>query len=130
VDTPLTETATFYPGLTINTSGKGSVAYSYGSVSASIESVSQQTIFVAPGTQIQLAARPKLFIFLFSGWSGASTSSQSSIPITLNSPQSITANFSYNYFSIGIVALVVIVIIAGLIFFLLRRRRPKTAPSV
>lgn len=44
VNDPLSETATFYPGLTINPSGGGSVAYSAGATTGSIQSLGDRIL--------------------------------------------------------------------------------------
>lgn len=76
-----------------------------------------------------LTAKPKFFIYKFSGWSGAAAGNQSSISITLNAPASLTASYAINWIPIGIIFVVLVVIIVGLILFLLRRRRPKVQPE-
>ena len=65
VNTPLTETATFYPGLTITASSKVSISYVYGSTAASIPSNTTKTIYAPSGTEIKLTAKPNLFIYSF-----------------------------------------------------------------
>jgi Divergent InlB B-repeat domain len=112
VDEPLTETATFYPGLTINASGNISVSYSNTAVSGSVPSGKSEAIYVPAGTEINLTARPILFIYAFRGWTGAAVSGNSKLSLTLNSPQTVTAASSFNYINIGIAVVVIIVIIA------------------
>ena len=124
VNAPLTETAIFYPGLTITMANHISGSYAYGSVIGSISPSTPKTIFAPSGTNIQLTAKSKLFIYSFSGWTGSATSNKSSISVVLNAPLSITANFSYNYVVIGVVSVAVIaVIVAAAVFVALRRRK-------
>jgi len=128
VDSPLTETAIFYPGLTITASGKVAVSYTYNAVVGLIPSSTQKTIYEPAGAEIQLSAKPSLFIYTFSGWTGSAISDKSSIPIVLDTPQNITANFSYNYVVIGIAVGVVIAIIAAAI--ILAAHRKKKPPII
>jgi hypothetical protein len=125
VNAPLIETATFYPGLTITPSSKGSVSYSGGAITGSIQTATPGTVFAPQGTTIQLIAKSKLFIYSFAGWTGSSVSSKNTVSIVLNSPLSISANFSYNYVIIWIVSAMVIAAIIILTLLMLRRRRSK-----
>jgi hypothetical protein len=106
------ETATFYLGLTIVSSSGISVSYSYGATAGSIPAGTSQTIFAPQRTNITLTASPKLFIYSFDGWTGSTTSSGSTISVVLNSPLSLTANYSFNYVNIGILSAVAIAAVA------------------
>jgi hypothetical protein len=119
------ETATFYSGLTISTSGRGTVTYSGGGTAGAIKTATTQTIFFPSGTNIQLTAKSRFFIYSFTGWTGASVISQNNTSIVLNSPLSITANYSYNYVVIVIGFVVLVTILTGAIFLVLRSRRSK-----
>ena len=123
IDSPLTETAIFYPGLTITASGKVSVSYTYNAEAGLIPPSSQKTIYEPSGAEIQLNAKPTLFIYSFSGWTGSTTSNKRSIAIVLDTPQNITANFSYNYAVVGIAAAAVIAVIAAAIIWAAYRRK-------
>ena len=127
VNAPLTETAIFYPGLTITMSNHISGSYAYGTVIGSISPSTPKTIFAPSGTNIQLTAKPKLFIYSFSGWTGSATSNKSTISVVLNAPLSITANFSYNYVNIGILFVAVIAVIVAVIVLVALRRRKSMA---
>jgi len=125
VNAPLMETATFYPGLTITTSSRGSVSYSAGTITGSTQDVTSKTIFAPVGTTIQLAAKSKFFIYSFTGWTGSSTNNEKTFSVVLNSPSSLSANFSYNYFIIGIGFFALIAAVIVLAFLSLRRKRSK-----
>jgi Divergent InlB B-repeat domain len=125
VNAPLMETATFYPGLTITTSSRGSVSYSAGTITGSTQDVTFKTIFAPVGTTIQLAAKSKFFIYSFTGWTGSSTNNEKTFSVVLNSPSSLTANFSYNYVIIGIGFFALIAVVIVLAFLSLRRKRSK-----
>jgi hypothetical protein len=122
VNAPLTETVTFYPGFTITVSNKLSVSYNYGATNGMIDSSTPETIFAPSGTEIQLTAKPKMFIYSFAGWTGSVTDKNSSISTVLDTPQSITADFSYNYVNIGLIAAGVIIVIAAAIILVTRRK--------
>jgi hypothetical protein len=119
---PLVETATFYPGLTIVSSSGISVSYIYGATAGSVPAGTSQTIFAPQGTDITLAASPTLFIYSFEGWTGSTTSGGSMISAVLNSPMSLTANYSFNYVNIGIMSAIVI---AAVTVFAITIRRVK-----
>jgi hypothetical protein len=127
VNAPLTETATFYPGLTITASGNVSVAYSNAAATGSVHPGISKVIYFPAGTDIQLIAKTKLFIYSFSGWTGLTTSGKSKISIMLDAPQNIITSSSYNYINIGIAIIVVIVIIVLVIVAVARK---KKKPSV
>ena len=123
VDSPLTETATFYPGLTITVSDKLSVSYAYSTTSGLVPSNTSKTIYAPSGTDIQLTAKPKLFIYSFAGWTGSVTDKTSNISTVLETPQNVTANFSYNYINIGLAGAGVIIVIAAAIILVTRRKK-------
>jgi Divergent InlB B-repeat domain len=128
VESALTETATFYPGLTITVSDKLSVAYVYGTSSGLVPSNTFKIIYSPSGTDFQLTAKPKLFIYSFAGWTGSITDKKSNVSTALNTPQNITANFSYNYVNIGLTGAGVIILIAAAIILVTRRK--KKPPTV
>ncbi len=126
VDSPLTETATFYPGLTITASDKLSVSFTYGASAGTIPAGAPKTIYAASGTGIQLTAKPKMFIYSFAGWTGSVTDKNSSISTVLDGPQTITADFTYNYVNIGLIAAGIIIVIAGAVILIMRRKNKNT----
>jgi hypothetical protein len=63
-----------------------------------------------------------MFIYSFAGWTGSVTDKNSSISTVLDTPQSITADFSYNYVNIGLIAAGVIIVIAAAIILVTRRK--------
>ena len=123
VNAPLTETATFYPGLTITAGDNMSVLYSYTGAAGAVVSNITRTIYAPAGTDIQLTAKPKLFIYSFRGWSGLTVSKNAKTFTVLNSPQSIESSSAYNYTNIAIACAAAIIIIAAVIITLLRMRK-------
>lgn len=126
IDSPVTETAVFYPGLTMTVSGKISVYYTYGTVTGAVPAGAPETIYAPVGTSVQLTAKPKSFIYSFAGWTGAVTDNKSSIATVLDAPQNINADFAYNYRNIGLIAAGIIIVIAAAIILIIRRKKKPT----
>lgn len=122
VNAPLVETATFYPGLTIATSNGISVSYIYGSISGSIPAGTSKTIFAPKGTNITITASPTFFVYSFSIWTGSTISSESTTYVILNSPQSLTASYSFSYINISILSAVVIAAAVMVLLFIRRKK--------
>jgi len=123
VNAPLTETATFYPGLTITADDNMSVLYSYTAAAGAVASNTSKIIYAPAGTEIQLTAKPKLFIYSFSEWNGLTTSKNDKTFTVLNSPQSINSSSAYNYANIAIACAAAIIIIAAVIVIFVRMRK-------
>jgi hypothetical protein len=130
VNAPLTETAAFYPGLTINTSANLFVRYSWDGVNGAVGSNTAGTIYAPAGSAIQLNARPTLFIYAFKGWTGAATGKSSTLQIVLTVPQSIYTNSGASYLNIWIVCAAVILIIATIIIIITRRNKKTAVTSI
>jgi hypothetical protein len=99
-----TETAVFYPGLSITAAGSVNVEYQFGSTSGTVPAGSTSEIFVDPTSPLMLTATPTSLLYSFDGWSGASASGASSISLLVGEPQSITASSGYNYIPIVVIA--------------------------
>jgi hypothetical protein len=127
INSPLTETAVFYPGLTITVSYKISVTYIYGTATGTVPSGAPETIYAPAGTSVQLTAKPKTFIYSFAGWKGAVMDKKSSISTVLDAPQNINAGFAYNYLNIWLIAAGIIIVIAAAIILIARRKKKPTA---
>ncbi len=124
---PITENASFYPGLKIIATDGGSVSYSYGSVSETVSPGTTKTVYVPPGMTISLSSVSSSFLYAFTGWTGASNRTTSQVQETLASPASLRANFSYNVAALsGIVVALVAVLVAGLLLY---RRSPRHRPT-
>ena len=127
INSPVTETAIFYPGLTMTVSGKITVTYAYGTVTGTVPSGAPDTIYAPAGISIQLTAKPKIFVYSFAGWTGAVTDNQSSISTALDAPQNIKADFAYNYLNIGLIAAGIIIVMAAAIILIARRKKKSTS---
>jgi len=118
------ETAVFYPGVTIDAMGPVSVSYSDGSVSGSVPAGARAEVFVPPSSAISLTASSFAFLTTFSGWSGASNSSNTSTSFAVDGPVVVTSGSQYNYVAI-VILVVVISLVAVVTAIALTRRRSK-----
>jgi hypothetical protein len=112
VNSPVNDTAVFYPGLTISTAANMVISYSYASGAASGTISEGSTVVYAPPGGIRLSASTSSFLNSFAGWSGASSSSSPSISLMVIGPTSISARSTYNYLDIAIILGAVILLIA------------------
>jgi hypothetical protein len=126
VNGPVSEDATFYPGLTITAGGNGAVGYSFGSQSGTVQGGTSQTVYASPGTIVNLDASASSIFFQFGGWTPSSVGSSGQGSVVLSSPYTAAASFSLNVFVIaGIVA--AIVAVGASVFYFLRRGRGRVA---
>lgn len=124
---PATETALFYPGLTVSISGSGSVGYSYGTTVGTISAGGNNTIYAPLGTTLTITPSPSSFLYSFTGWSGALSGSTAPDQVQLNGPTTVSASFGYNLIVIAGLAIVVLAAALGVVI-LLRRRGGRLPP--
>ena len=118
---PINETAEFFAGLTIESTGAGTVSYGYGNVSGVVPAGSSTTIYVAQGTRVSLAAVPSS-LNEFVGWNGSAT--ESTITLVVGSPTIVQAVFEPNAGLVAtVVALPFIAVICVLLFLVFRKKR-------
>ena len=108
-------------------SGGGSIAYAFDSTTGTVESGTNATFFVFPGTVVTLTARPSSLLYSFSGWSGDLTGPAATQAVTVGERQSIVALFEPNW------ALIAAIVTTGAIAavapaVLVHRRRRKAKP--
>ena len=125
---PVNETAAFYPGFTIATSGEGSVAYAYGGVSGTVASGSL-TLYLPPGTPVELTATPSSLYSAFQKWQGALNGTQPSGSVTVSGPSQLDAKFVLDYLSLAASVAAVGVAALGIAYGLRRRKRAAAAPG-
>ena len=119
---PANETAVFFPGLLISSNKEGSVAYSYGTVTGTVEPGTNATIYPPPGRNVTLIAMPKTVSIMFQGWTGALTDSHLKSFVAITSPQSAQASFATDYTDIRTFAIATLgIFIAACYIFVLRR---------
>ncbi|MDA4114313.1 MAG: hypothetical protein OK474_09725 [Thaumarchaeota archaeon] len=126
VSGPANETATFFPGITVTSTGPVSIAYLDGSTSGSVPAGTSTVIYVPPSSTLTLSASSAPFLYSFSGWSGASSSTATSISLAVNGPESVTGNSSYSYSDIAIIAVAVTVVALAALLASRRSRKPAT----
>lgn len=125
VSSPLSETAIYYPGLTISAESGGSVSYKFGSVSGTVTAGTTNTIYVPTGTSVSLSSNPSSFLYSFTGWEGGLGMSKSieAQSIVINSPVILTAAFSYNYLVLSIIGAIAVIVALSVLMIILRSRR-------
>jgi hypothetical protein len=64
-----------------------------------------------------LTAKPTSLIYVFGGWSGGIVSNASEISMTVNSPLSLSARYSYNYEFIALVIATTIIAVIIVVVF-------------
>jgi hypothetical protein len=118
------ETAVFYPGVTIYATGPVSISYSDGSVTGSVSAGGMTEVYVPPSSTIGLTASSFSFLTTFSGWTGASNSSNTGTSFVVEGPVAVASSSQYNYF--GIVIIVAFVaLVAAVTTLALTRRHSK-----
>jgi hypothetical protein len=132
VNSPVNDTAVFYAGLTVSAGPGVSVSYSYasasnGSVVGQVPAGTSAVVY-SPASGVKLTAATSSFPYSFGGWSGASSSGESSITLAVTSPETISARSSYNYLDIAIILGALILLIA-VVAALASRRQRKTVGS-
>jgi hypothetical protein len=122
---PVVEKATFYPGLTIVVGSGGSVSYTSPTASSTVPSSNTVVLYLPHGTTVSLAASSSSFLNTFSGWGGAASGSGSQVTLVLDSPQTVQANFSTSYITLGLIGAIIVGIAVAAVVIL--RRRHSTA---
>jgi hypothetical protein len=97
VNSPITESVIFYPSVTIGSGVGGSVSYNIDGTVGKIKSEQNITFYVPPLSEISLSARPSSALNLFTNWKGWTSSGSESILMQARAPETIGANFGFNY---------------------------------
>jgi hypothetical protein len=124
---PINETAVFYPGLSLSVESGGSVTYSYDSTLGRT-SPGQQVLYVPPGTNVTLIAKPLSVFYSFRGWVINHASGTPTIWIVVSAPTATEATFSYNLVTIGALSGAAIAIIVIAVFYTLRNHGRRNSP--
>jgi hypothetical protein len=127
VSGPANETAIFFPGLNLSADSQGSVAYSYGSINGTVEAGANTTIYVPPGRNVTLTARPNTVEIMFSGWTGNLAGTQLQRSVAISSPGVVHAGFVTDYADIRtfVVATIGVFVAACYVFIIRRGFIPK-----
>lgn len=125
----MTETALFYPGLTLTAGAGGALAYRGGDLSGTVSEGTTQTIYAPAGTTFTITAAPAP-LNDFAGWGGDASGHSSSVTLTLSAPASVRAGFS-----LAVVTLVILILLPVLAIVLIialfrgRKRRQSVPPA-
>ena len=127
VSGPVSENATFYPGLTIGAGSNGVVFYSSSTTNGTVPAGMSTTIYFPQGSTVTLSAVATSSLYKFAGWSPSSGGSF--LSLSISSPETLSANFGLNPVLIITVISILLVAAAGASFFIRRRRRLVANPS-
>lgn len=108
--------------LTLKVSARGSVSCAFGPTQEILSRGTTETVYLPSGVNVTLVATPSSFLYVFSGWSGASTSNENSISFAVDSSIALQANFNYddvNVVSLGLLICLVLVIIVCIVVVIL-----------
>jgi len=126
VSGPVSENATFYPGLTISAGPNGAVDYTSAIANGTVPAGSSTIIYSTLGSNVTLRAVSASFLYTFTGWSPSAGGA--TLSITMSSPEIVTAGFKLNPLPIIAITSVPLAAAVGVSFFV-RRRRPPIAGS-
>jgi hypothetical protein len=119
----INETAIFYAGLSLNPGSGGTIEYRYAGQNGTVPAGNNLTLYLMPGTPVNLTSTPSTVAYTFAGWSGKLTGTAQNETLTVAAPTRVSAAFSLDYTDIGtfyVVAAVVMVI--AVYVFVVRRR--------
>jgi hypothetical protein len=119
--TPANETAVFYPGVAVDAAGPSSLSYSDGPVSGTVSGGTSTEVYVPPSSTLKITGSSVPFLTGFTGWSGASNSTSTTVSILVSGPAAVRGVSTYDYLGIGTFAILVALIVAAT-FALVRRR--------
>jgi hypothetical protein len=129
VTAPVSEEATFYPGLVITASSSVSVSFSFVAPASGqtgqgmVQPGTTQSIYLPPASAIVLAANPTSFLYS-GGWSiDGSASSGKTVAIEVLQPASIVAESSYNFLNLEIIVGALVLIAVAIALVLATRKR-------
>ena len=119
----INETAVFYAGLSMNAGSGGFVEYRYDQGNGTVASGSNMTVYVLPGTRVNLTSTPSTVEYTFAGWSGRIKGTGQNQTLTVSVPVSVSAAFSLDYTDLGaFYAIAIVVMVISAYVFVIRRR--------
>ena len=125
VNSPLAETADFYPSFTIVAGKGGFVSYKYGGKTGVVKSGQNTTIYVPPLSEISLSASSSSSLDVFTNWHGSISSASESMLLQIRSPEMVKAAFGFDYPLILLSIAGVCGAIALIVVSALRRRQSR-----
>ena len=129
VEAAVVETAVFYPGLVVTAPVSASVSYTVVNYvpgearTGTVQPGTTQSIYVAPSSEVVLAANPTSFLYT-SGWTIAG--SRPTVAVEVFQPASIAPESSFDYLNIGIILAAAVLVLALVAVALSQRRRTRT----
>jgi len=118
---PANETAIFYPGISVVSSGPSAVSYTDGSVAGTVAGNSRIVVYVPLDSELRLTASSIPFLTRFEGWAGADSSAGASASVSVTGPATVTASSGYDL--LGTASLVLVVLVVSFVSVWLARRR-------
>ena len=126
VSGPISENATFYPGLAISAGPNGAVDYTSAAANGTVPAGGSTIIYSALGSTVTLRAVAASFLYAFAGWSPSAGGN--TLSVTLSSPETVAADFELNPLPIVAVTSILLLAAVGASFFI-RHRRHLVADS-
>ncbi len=130
VDSPITEYAIFYPGITFKATFFGTISYGNNSNLVTVNGGASRTAYFQLNSSILLTANPWPFFFKFDGWSNGVNSTSPEVHIIATSPETIQANFNPQWINIMISIIGFAVAAVIIITFIRRRRKSLTLLNI
>jgi hypothetical protein len=121
------ETAVFYPGITMISSGGGTISYEVGSLTGNV--TGSQVVYLPLGGNVSLKATPAAFDYIFVGWSQSVRGTSPQTFIVARSPASVTANFALDYSDITVVGMAIPFVVVLAVYILVVRRWSRSQNS-
>ncbi len=125
---PANETAVFDAGVMIAAKGPDGLSYSDGSVSGTVAPGKSAEVFVPTASNLTLTSTGSGLFSSFSGWTGATTSSDRQISLTVNGPENITSNSSSDLYTVALLVVVAAIVVAAVVALLMRKSPSPAAP--
>ena len=127
VSGPVSENATFYPGLSISAGPNGAVVYSTGTRNGTVPAGRSAIIYSPQGSTFTLHAAATSVLYTFAGWNPSAGGA--TLSLTVSSPETVAADFRLNPLPVVVVASILLVVAAGVSSYIWRRRRPFVTSS-
>ena len=127
VSGPVSENATFYPGLAISASNDGAILYSSATANGTVSGGRSATVYLPRGSTVTLRALASSPLYTFAGWDPYSMGP--TLSLTLNSPETVSADFELNLRPF--VAVISILLVAAAVSLIVwhRKHQFRTPPD-
>jgi len=125
---PVSENATFYPGIEIISGLNGEVVYSAANANGTVPPGGNTTIYTPQGSTVTLHAVVSSIFYTFSSWNPSIGGA--SLSLTLGSPETVTADFKLNPLPLLVIASILLVAVVAVSLFIHRRHAGAKPPSL